>query len=39
MKKAKKLGFDTIIVLGHNEYYPKFGFIEIVGKVPVKGLN
>jgi len=26
MDKAKELGFDFIIVLGHNEYYPKFGF-------------
>ncbi len=24
--KAKELGFDSIIVLGHKEYYPKFGF-------------
>ena len=27
MKKAKEMGFDSIIVLGHNEYYPKFGFL------------
>lgn len=26
MDKAKKLGFDSIIVLGHKEYYSKFGF-------------
>jgi len=26
MDKAKELGFDSIIVLGHKEYYPKFGF-------------
>ena len=26
MKKAKEMGFDSIIVLGHSEYYPKFGF-------------
>jgi Predicted acetyltransferase len=26
MDKAKKLGFDSIIVLGHKECYPKFGF-------------
>ena len=25
-EKAKGLGFDSIIVLGHEEYYPKFGF-------------
>ena len=24
--KAKELGFDSIIVLGHKDYYPKFGF-------------
>ena len=26
MEKAKELGFDSIIVLGHKDYYPKFGF-------------
>lgn len=26
IKKAKELGFRSIIVLGHPEYYPKFGF-------------
>ena len=26
IKMAKKLGFDSIIVIGHKEYYPKFGF-------------
>jgi len=26
IEKAKELGFDSIIVLGHEEYYPKFGF-------------
>ncbi len=26
IEKAKELGFDSIIVLGHKEYYPKFGF-------------
>lgn len=26
MDKAKELGFNSIIVLGHKEYYPKFGF-------------
>ena len=24
--KAKELGFDSIIVVGHKEYYPRFGF-------------
>ena len=28
MKKAKEMGFDSIIVLGHSEYYPKFGFLK-----------
>jgi len=28
IKKAKELGFDSIIVLGHKDYYPKFGFKE-----------
>lgn len=26
LKIAKKLGFKSIIVLGHDKYYPKFGF-------------
>jgi predicted N-acetyltransferase YhbS len=26
LKKAKKLGFNSIIVLGHKDYYTKFGF-------------
>ncbi|MDD2777814.1 MAG: N-acetyltransferase [Methanocellales archaeon] len=26
MEKVKELGFDSIIVLGHKGYYPKFGF-------------
>lgn len=26
LEKAKKLGFDSVIVLGHKEYYQKFGF-------------
>jgi predicted N-acetyltransferase YhbS len=24
--KAKELGFESVIVLGHEGYYPKFGF-------------
>ena len=28
IKKAKELGFDSIIVLGHKDYYPRFGFKE-----------
>lgn len=26
IKRAKELGYQSIIVLGHPEYYPKFGF-------------
>jgi putative acetyltransferase len=26
IKIVKELGFDSIIVLGHEDYYPKFGF-------------
>lgn len=26
LSKAKKLGYDCVIVLGHEKYYPKFGF-------------
>ncbi|WHY99635.1 GNAT family N-acetyltransferase [Peribacillus simplex] len=26
LKKAKEIGYDSIILLGHKEYYPKFGF-------------
>ncbi len=25
-KKAKKLGYQLVIVLGHEEYYPRFGY-------------
>ncbi len=28
LKRAKKLGYDSVIVLGHPKYYPKFGFIK-----------
>ncbi len=26
IEKAKELGFDSIIVVGHKDYYPRFGF-------------
>lgn len=26
LKKAKELGYHSVIVLGHKDYYPKFGF-------------
>jgi predicted N-acetyltransferase YhbS len=31
LKKARKLGFSSVIVLGHAAYYPRFGF-EPAGK-------
>jgi putative acetyltransferase len=27
LEKAKELGFDSVIVLGHKDYYPRFGFV------------
>ncbi|MDR7079314.1 putative N-acetyltransferase YhbS [Neobacillus niacini] len=26
LKKAKEIGFHSVIVLGHKDYYPRFGF-------------
>lgn len=26
IEKSKKLGYKSIVVLGHENYYPKFGF-------------
>ncbi|WP_369903218.1 GNAT family N-acetyltransferase [Bacillus manliponensis] len=26
LKRAKELGYESVIVLGHENYYPKFGF-------------
>ena len=26
LKACQQLGYDSVIVLGHPEYYPKFGF-------------
>jgi len=26
LKKAKELGYESMIVLGHSHYYPRFGF-------------
>ena len=26
LKQAKSMGFQSVIVLGHPDYYPKFGF-------------
>lgn len=28
LKRSKELGFSSVIVLGHSEYYPKFGFFK-----------
>jgi putative acetyltransferase len=30
LEKCKGLGFGAVIVLGHSEYYPRFGFIPTV---------
>ena len=27
IKAAKKAGYSSIIVLGHSDYYPRFGFV------------
>jgi predicted N-acetyltransferase YhbS len=27
MKRASSLGFGSVIVLGHKDYYPRFGFV------------
>jgi predicted N-acetyltransferase YhbS len=27
LKRAEELGYDSVIVFGHPEYYPKFGFV------------
>lgn len=26
LKRSKELGYDSVVVLGHSSYYPKFGF-------------
>jgi putative acetyltransferase len=28
LNKANKMGFDSVVVLGHPEYYPRFGFLK-----------
>ena len=30
LDECKKLGFGTVVVLGHTNYYPKYGFISAV---------
>ena len=30
LEKARKLGYRSVIVLGHKHYYPKFGFVPAV---------
>ncbi len=32
IKRSKELGYRSVIVLGHSEYYPKFGFIPAIEK-------
>lgn len=34
-KKAKKLGFKSIVLLGHENYYPKFGY-ELTSKYNIE---
>jgi putative acetyltransferase len=31
LQKAGDLGYDSVIVLGHEHYYPKFGFLPAAG--------
>lgn len=31
LQKARELGYDSVIVLGHEQYYPKFGFLPAAG--------
>ncbi len=31
LQKALELGYDSVIVLGHEHYYPKFGFLPAAG--------
>ncbi|MGG4488038.1 GNAT family N-acetyltransferase [Metabacillus idriensis] len=35
LKRCKELGYDSVIVLGHPEFYPKFGFVP----ASTKGIN
>ena len=30
LEVAEKLNFDSVIVMGHSEYYPKFGFKKLL---------
>ncbi len=30
LKRCKSLGYDAVVVLGHPDYYPKFGFVPSV---------
>jgi predicted N-acetyltransferase YhbS len=34
-KKAKELGFTSIVLLGHEEYYPRFGY-ELISNYGIK---
>lgn len=35
LNKAKEMGFESVVVLGHENYYPKFGF-EVASKFGIK---
>lgn len=35
LNKAKEMGFGSVVVLGHENYYPKFGF-EVASKFGIK---
>jgi putative acetyltransferase len=35
LKECQRLGHDIVVVLGHSEYYPRFGF----GPASLKGLR
>ena len=32
LKRSKELGYESVVVLGHSDYYPKFGFTLASGK-------
>ena len=32
LKRSEELGYDSVVVLGHSSYYPKFGFISASDK-------
>jgi len=32
LKRCRSLGFEHVILLGHSDYYPKFGFVPAINK-------